>query len=124
MDDGDDALHRAIGSLGLALPLDNDIWYRLHRRLMPLAVQVAAREPENRAWIRVRPLAEEVYHVRYSEIRASDYEEVFNSYDDDLYTVVDERYDVIGDDALTVLLAGWLPDLRELKDPSVIGYPL
>ena len=107
----------------MPLPLDNDVWYRLHRRKMTLAAEVSARQPGNRAWIRVIPLENEHYKVNYIEIRSDDYEVVSSTYDQDLYFLVNEYYDANSDDDLERLLNKWMPDARLLKDPYFVGYP-
>src|SRR5215216_2308145 len=63
-------------------------WYRLERRRMQCAAEIAASQPDRRAWVIVTPLTPGGFHVRYYEIERDRYEEACETWDWDLLGIV------------------------------------
>jgi hypothetical protein len=101
-------------------------WYRLVRRGLPVDAEVAASQPDRRAWVRVYPLGESRYHVSYFEVPRDRYDEVYETMDFDQPGMLlnEQRLVVTGEAELAAALSQWLDDLSRLGEPGVGTSPV
>ena len=98
-------------------------WMRLVRRRLPVAVEMAG-NGDNREWVMVFPREGDAYRVRRIEVREADYIEAFEGADYDRLLQVDERWEVVGEQALLDRLSALKVRLEELKDPGLTTSPI
>jgi hypothetical protein len=101
-------------------------WFRLFRRQQPVAAEIPGGSEGRRAWVLVRPQAEDEFFVHYFEVENDKYEIVLNTWDYDAPGLLlgEERVVVRGATELRVTLLRWLDDLSQLTDPGSTNIPI
>ncbi len=106
------------------MPDRYDTWYRLFRRRKPVAAEVPASIEARRAWVYVVPWGDERFAVHYFEIEKPLVQAAHDTYDYDQYLLNEKKLLVHGEEELDRVLAQWLDDWGQLRDPGLTTYPI